>query len=317
MRSTLGILLWNQAMDWRSYEAAARRVDALGYASLWAWDHLYAIYGDPLQPVFEGYTSLAAWAKVTTRVRLGLLVGANTFRNPGVLARILTTLDHVSAGRAIAGVGAAWHELEHTTHGLEFGRGFGERLEWLEESVTALRTLLDGGTVTSPEGSHYSFQGLVLQPRPIQDHLPLLIGGAGERKTLRAVARHADTWNAQGSVEYLAHKLDVLRRHCDDVGRDFAEIKLTVSCKPLIRSTHRAARRAWAQTMASNLTPMAEVIANDSFWVGTPDLIAERMAERKTLGFHEFIGELAAPYDEETLDRWIAEVRPIVDGIES
>ena len=110
----LGVLLWSQASDWASFERAARRVDELGYDHLWTWDHLYAIFGDPYQPIFEGWTTLAAWAKATERIRLGLLVGANTFRNPGLVAKIATTLDHISDGRAILGIGGAWIELEHT-----------------------------------------------------------------------------------------------------------------------------------------------------------------------------------------------------------
>ncbi len=314
MRSKLGILLWNQGSDWPAFEAAARRVDGLGYDSLWAWDHLYAIFGDPYQPIFEGYTTLAAWAKVTTRVRLGLLVGANTFRNPGVVAKMLTTIDHASGGRAIAGLGGAWFELEHTADGIDFGTGFGQRLDWLDEAAAALRTLFAGGTVTSPPGSHYAFDELVLLPRPIQEQLPIMIGGSGERKTLRTVARYADMWNAMGAADLLAHKLDVLRRHCDDAGRDVAEIELTAGCKPIIRSTAEAARKEWDAEMARNRTPMADVLDDDTFWVGTPEYVAERMAERKALGFHTFLGELAAPYDDETLERWINEVRPMVDG---
>ncbi|HUG30437.1 MAG TPA: LLM class flavin-dependent oxidoreductase [Candidatus Limnocylindria bacterium] len=312
--SELGILLWNQATDWPSYEAAAKRVDELGYDSLWAWDHLYAIFGDPNQPIFEGYTTLAAWAKVTTRVRLGLLVGANTFRNPGVVAKMLTTIDHQSGGRAIAGLGGAWMELEHTANGIDFGSGFGQRLDWLEESAAALREVFAGGTVSSGPGARYAFDELVLLPPPIQERLPIMIGGSGEKKTLRTVARHADMWNAMGTPEFLRHKLDVLRGHCDDAGRDPVEIELTVGCKPVIRSTAEAAQRVWEQQMAHNRTPMADVVDDDTFWVGTPELVAERMAERKDLGFHTFIAEMAAPFDDETLERWINEVRPMADG---
>lgn len=314
MDTKLGILLWNQATDWPAYEAAARRVDALGYDSLWAWDHLYAIFGDPYQPIFEGYTTLAAWAKVTTRVRLGLLVGANTFRNPGVVAKMLTTIDHQSGGRAIAGLGGAWMELEHAANGIDFGSGFGQRLDWLEESAAALRELFAGGTVSSAAGARYAFDELVLLPPPIQERLPIMIGGSGEKKTLRTVARHADMWNAMGSPDFLRHKLDVLHGHCGDAGRDPADIELTVGCKPIIRSTAEAAQRVWEQHMAHNRTPMADVIDDDTFWVGPPELVAEHMAARKALGFHTFLAEVAAPFDDETLERWINEVRPMVDG---
>jgi len=128
----LGVLLWSQATDWPSFEAGARTVDRLGYDHLWTWDHLYAIFGNPYQPIFEGWMTLAAWAKTTARTRLGLLVGANTFRNPGLVARLATTLDHLSGGRAILGLGGAWFELEHQAHGIDFGRSAGERLDWLD-----------------------------------------------------------------------------------------------------------------------------------------------------------------------------------------
>ena len=314
MTTKLGVLLWSQATDWPAFEAAAKRVDQLGYDSLWTWDHLYAIFGDPYQPIFEGYTTLAAWSKVTTRARLGLLVGANTFRNPGVVAKMLTTIDHASGGRAIAGLGGAWMEPEHIATGLDFGSGFGQRLDWLDESVAALRALFDGKRVNSAPGGRYEFKDLVLLPPPVQAHLPILIGGSGEKKTLRTVAKYADQWNAMGPVEMLAHKVDVLRRHGDAVGRDVAEIQMTAGCKPIIRSRAEDAQRLWEAQMAANRTPMSDVLDDDTFWVGTPELIAERMSERKALGFHTFLAEMAAPYDDETLDRWINEVVPMVDG---
>jgi alkanesulfonate monooxygenase SsuD/methylene tetrahydromethanopterin reductase-like flavin-dependent oxidoreductase (luciferase family) len=315
METRLGVLLWSQASGWAEFEASARRVDELGYDHLWTWDHLYSIFGDPYQPIFEGYTTLAAWAKVTTRVRLGLLVGANTFRNPGLVGKTLTTIDHLSGGRAIAGLGGAWFDLEHDANGIEFGAGFGERLDWLDEATAALRALFAGEEVTSAPDGHYRFRQLRLLPVPIQPRLPIMIGGSGERKTLRTVAAHADMWNAMGEVDFLRHKVDVLRRHCDDVGRDISEIEFTAGCKPVIRDTAEQARRVWEAQMAHNRTPMADVLDDDTFWVGTPELIAERMAERKALGFHTFLAEMAAPYDDETMERWIREVRPMVDGV--
>jgi len=145
----LGVLLWSQATDWPAFAAAARRSEELGYEHIWTWDHLYAIFGDPYQPIFEGWATLAAWAATTHRARLGLMVGANTLRNPGIVAKLATTLDHISDGRAILGLGGAWFETEHTATGIDFGSGFGERLDRLDEAVAALRTLLDGGEVTS------------------------------------------------------------------------------------------------------------------------------------------------------------------------
>ena len=310
----LGILLWSQATDWDSFERSAIRIDELGYDHLWTWDHLYAIFGDPYQPIFEGYATLAAWAKVTTRTRLGLLVGANTFRNPGLVAKLVSTIDHISGGRAILGIGGAWFEQEHTEYGIDFGASPGTRLTWMDEAAGAMRALLDGETVTSPPDGRYRFRKLRLLPAPVQAHLPIMIGGSGEKKTLRSVAKYADQWNAMGSVEKLRHKVEVLREHCEAVGRNFEEIELTAGCKPIIRSTEAEARALWESQMAHNRTPMANVLDDSTFWVGTPEQVAEKMVERKALGFHTFIGELAAPFDDETIDRWMTEVKPMVDG---
>ena len=314
METRLGILLWSQATGWDDFERAATRIDALGYDHLWTWDHLYAIFGDPYQPIFEGYATLAAWAKVTRKSRLGLLVGANTFRNPGLVAKLVTTIDHISGGRAILGIGGAWFEQEHAEYGIEFGASPGTRLTWMDEAVGAMRALLDGEPVTSPPDGRYDFKDLRMLPEPVQDHLPIMIGGAGERKTLRSVAKHADMWNAMGSVEKLRHKVSVLRVHCETVGRDFDQIELTVGCKPIIRSTEAEARKLWESQMAHNRTPMANVENDDTFWVGTPEQVAQEMIDRKALGFGTFIAELAAPFDDETIERWIGEVKPMVDA---
>ena len=312
--TSLGILLWNQATDWPSINRAALRIDELGYDYLLAWDHLYAIFGDPYQPIFEGYTSLAAWAGTTKRIKLGLLVGANTFRSPAVVAKMLTTIDHASGGRVVAGIGGAWMELEHQAAGIDFGSGFGERLDWMEETAAALQALFAGERYTSPAGGHYALDDFALLPPPLQRHVPILIGGSGEKKTLRSVALHADMWNAMGSREFLERKIEILQRHCDDVGRDIAEIEFTGGCKPIIRNTVEEARRVWEAQMATNHTPMSDVLDDATFWVGTPELIAEKMHEAGALGFHTFLGEFAAPYDDETIERWIREVVPMVDG---
>jgi alkanesulfonate monooxygenase SsuD/methylene tetrahydromethanopterin reductase-like flavin-dependent oxidoreductase (luciferase family) len=303
---------WLQATEWAEVERFAVRTDELGYDHLWAWDHLYAIFGDPYQPIYEGWMTLAAWAKLTDRARLGLLVGANTFRNPGLVAKLATTLDHVSGGRGILGLGGAWFELEHTAHDLEFGRSAGERLTWLDESAGAIRALFAGESVTGTDG-RYRFEDLRLLPLPLQGRMPIMIGGSGERKTLRTVAKYADMWNAMGSAEKLRHKVEVLQRHCDEVGRDPAEIEFTCGCKPVIRSTEAEARRAWEAQMAHNRTPMADVEQDDTFWVGTPEQIADEMRARREVGFHTFIGEFAAPHDVETLERWIGEVKPLLE----
>ena len=141
-----------------------------------------------------------------------------------------------------------------------------------------------------------------------------MIGGSGERKTLRTVARYADMWNAMGSAEVLRRKEGVLRAHCEAVGRDPAEIEYTVGCKAVIRDSEAEARRVWHEQLAHNRTPMSRVENDQSFWVGTPEQIAERMRACREIGFETFISEMAAPYDMETIERWIGEVKPMVDA---
>jgi alkanesulfonate monooxygenase SsuD/methylene tetrahydromethanopterin reductase-like flavin-dependent oxidoreductase (luciferase family) len=310
-----GILLWSQGGTWPEMLDAAKRVDRLGYAHLWTWDHLYAIFGDPYQPIFEGWSLLSAWARETERTRLGLLVGANTFRNPGLVAKTATTLDHVSDGRAILGLGGAWMDLEHQAHGIDFGSGFGQRLDWMDESVGAIRRVLDGGSVTSGAGGRYAFDDLRQRPLPLQPHLPIMIGGSGEKKTLRSVAKYADMWNAMGEVEVMRHKIDVLRRHCDDVGRDPAEIEFTLGIKATIRDSAEEADRVWRAALEHNRTPLSEVEDDDTFWNGTSEQLAEKLAPYVALGFRTVISEQPAPYDAETFERLIGEVGPMAASL--
>lgn len=310
----LGINLWSQASDWPAFLAAGREAERLGYDHLWTWDHLYAIFGALDQPIFEGYTALAALAQATERIRLGLFVGANTFRNPGLATKSIITIDHISGGRAIMGLGGAWNEPEHRAFGIDFGTGFGQRLDWLAEAVPAVRTLLDGGEVTSGGDGRYSFDRLRVVPPPVQDHLPIMIGGSGERKTLRIVAQYADIWNAFGTPEELAHKDAVLRAHCVEARRDQAAIERTVGCKITIRQTQPEAERVRRALLEHNRTPMANVEGDLTFWTGTPEQLAETMLGYRAIGFDGFIVELAAPYDGETMETLATVVKPMVEA---
>jgi alkanesulfonate monooxygenase SsuD/methylene tetrahydromethanopterin reductase-like flavin-dependent oxidoreductase (luciferase family) len=311
----LGLNLWSQASDWPAFLEAGRMADRLGYDHLWTWDHVYAIFGDPYQPIFEGYTALAALAQATVRIRLGLFVAANTFRNPGLGVKSVVTIDHISDGRAIMGIGGAWNELEHQAFGIDFGTGFGQRLDWLAEAAPAIRTLLDGGEVTSPPGGRYAFDQLRIAPLPVQAHLPILIGGAGEKKTLRIIAQHADMWNVFGTPETVAHKDAILRAHCADVGRDPEAIERTLGCKVTIRSTEAEAERVRRSILEHNRTPLSRVEGDVSFWTGTPEQIAETMLSYRRVGFHTFIVELPAPYDLETVETLMTVVKPMVDAV--
>jgi len=301
--------LWPQASSWPEYRDAALAAEAAGWDSVWTWDHLMSIFGPDDQPILEGWTTLAALAPITSRVRLGLMVGANTFRNPGLTAKLATTLDHLSAGRAVLGIGGAWFEREHTAFGIDFGAGFGERLDRLEESVGLLRRLLDGERVTH-EGRFYGMTDALCEPRPIQAHLPILVGGSGPKKTLRTVARHADGWNTNGTIEQVASKVAVLEAHCADVGRDPATIERTVSFPILLRDDAADARAAWAERMRHNGTPDAGQVPH---LLGTPSAVADALRPFLGLGFRTFVVRLPAPYDRETIER-IGEVGALLEA---
>ena len=311
---SLGVALWSQASDWRSFLAAARRADRLGFDHVQTWDHVLAIFGDRRQAIFEGYTALAALAQATERTRLGLFVGANTLRNPALVAKSMATIDHISGGRAVLGIGGAWFETEHREFGFDFGSGFGQRLDWLAEAVPAIRTLLDGGEVTSPEDGRYAFDHLRITPPPVQAHLPMMIGGGGERKTLRIVAGYADIWNVFGMPDTVAHKDGILRAHCADLGRDPESIERSVGCKVIIRPTKAAALARYEEIVRHNHIPPERLADDVTWWIGTPEDIAQTMRTYRAVGFHTFLCETPAPYDEETMDTLINVVKPLVDG---
>ncbi len=315
MSIRLGLQPWNQAFDWPEARRAALRAEELGYDHLWSWEHLLACDGDPHLDTHDAYTLLTAWSQITSTVKLGVLTGCNTFRNPGLLAKTVTTLDHVSQGRAILGLGAGWFEPEHTAFGIEFGTGFGDRLAWLDESVAALRSLLDGDTVTSPDDGHYSLQDARLQPLPVQERLPIMIGGGGEKKTLRTVARYADMWNWAGvaDLDLLRHKDQVLQRHCRDIGRDHTEIERTLYVAAVIRDTEKQAQSFFQTQIEANRLDK-RIVEQDDLHITSQEQITELMIAWKDLGFGTFILQIASPFDDETAERFANQIRPLVDS---
>ena len=253
----LGVLLWSQASTWPEFERAAKEVDDLGYEHLWTWDHLHAIFGEPQQPIFEGWMSLGAWAKATSRVRLGLLVGANTFRNPGLVAKMATTLDHISDGRAIMGLGGLGSTTSTSATASTLAAGFGQRLDWMDEAVAAIRMLLDGGEVTSPAGGHYQFDGLRQEPLPLQQHLPIMIGGSASARRCARSPSTPTCGTAWAQPETMEHKMEVLMKHCHDVNRDPNTIVKTTALKPVIRNSVAEAEKVMRAQMAHNQTPLS------------------------------------------------------------
>lgn len=206
--------------------AAAKAAEEGGATMFTLADHFFQMegMGRAEDPFLEGYTSMGFLAGQTERITLTMLVTGVTYRYPGVLAKTVTTLDVLSGGRSMFGIGAAWYEREHLALGVPYPP-VADRFEMLEETLQICNQMWsdDDGPY---EGEHYRLAETICQPQPIR-RPPILIGGAGEKKTLRMVAQYADVWNGTSTLDEMPHKIDVLRRHCDAVGRDFADIRLT------------------------------------------------------------------------------------------
>jgi alkanesulfonate monooxygenase SsuD/methylene tetrahydromethanopterin reductase-like flavin-dependent oxidoreductase (luciferase family) len=308
-RLTFSGQLWSQNTSWPEFRDAASAMESAGWDGVWTWDHLMAIFGPAEQPILEGWTAMTAVAALTRRMTIGLMVGANTFRNPGLVAKLATTLDHVSDGRAILGMGGAWFEREHTAYGFWFGRSPGQRLARLDEAMGVVRRLLDGETVTN-DGPIYPMTDALVAPRPIQPHLPILIGGAGPRRTLRIVARHADAWNSSGTPDEMGTRIDMIREHCAAIGRDPSSIELTASVTPIIRDDPDAAE---AVARGQSRLNGVDEITIGPILRGSPAVIAEAHRPYLALGIRHFIWRLPTPHDHETIER-LGEVRATLDG---
>lgn len=307
----LGALCWNQYSDWSGLREAGVRADRLGYDTLWTWDHLYPIVGDSNGPMFEAWLTLAAWAEATSNARLGLMVGANTFRNPALVAKMATTLDHISGGRAIVGIGGAWFEEEHEAFGIEFGSGFPERLRWLAEALPVIRGMLDG-TEPTATGPRYAARAVRNLPVPVQAHVPIVVGGGGEQVTLKLVAKYADMNNVGGTIDDVRRKEEVLLRHCETVGRDPSTIERSTGLGVvIIRDDRDEAERINRATFEHN--------GNADVWryqkIGTPEDVAELIAPFVELGYRHLIAGIPAPYDEESMTRLVTEVKPLLERI--
>ncbi len=299
-----GAAFWVNRTGWPELRDAARAAEAHAWDSIWLDDHLLCDEGDDLDPRFEGWTALAALACATSRVRLGHLVSAVTFRNLGIIAKMATTLDHVSGGRFVLGLGAGWHAREHEAFGIDFGSGFGERLDRLDEAAGLLRRLLDGEVVTH-HGRFYDLDRAACAPRPLQAHLPILVGGTGRTRTLWTVARVADIWNAYATPEELAELEDVLAAHGAAVGRDVAGIERQVYVNVVVRQSAADARRAWDEVRARHGIQPGEDPLHAG---GSPDEVAAALRPWVDAGVDEIVAVLRAPWDQQTLER-LPEVR--------
>lgn len=303
----IGALLWTQRTDWAGLRDAALAAEAAGWDSLWVSDHLLSPIGATSAPVFEAWTAISAIGALTQRVTVGLIVGSNTFRNPGLVAKMAVTLDHVTDGRAVLGLGAGWLEAEHTMHGIPFEASPGARIDRLSEAVPMVRGLIDG-EIVDHASERYSFVDARHAPRPVQTHLPILIGGEGPTKTLRLVAEQADMWNARGSLERLAESDAILATHCAAVGRDPRTIERLTNRWVAVRDDVAEASRFIDTTNRYHdvTNPDPAIIVP-----GPPEVVAAAIRPVVELGFRHVIVSLRAPWDFETIARF-PEVRSLL-----
>lgn len=263
----------------------ARTAEDVGFESVWVMDHFYQLppLGGPDQNMLEAYTLLGALAAVTERVKLATLVTGVTYRNPAMLAKIITTLDIISKGRAILGIGAAWYDVEHEGMGFDFPP-VKERMDRLEEAVQICRAMFKDDHA-SFEGKHYSIKDARNLPRPIQEGGPeIMIGGGGEKRTLKLVAQYADMCNVVGDPAGMRHKIDVIQRHCKDVGRDPTAVKITRMATLAITDSPEQTTQ-----MREMLVNAAGPEAAVAFTFGQEDEIVSQVEELIDVGVDTFI----------------------------
>ncbi len=223
---SFGVVIAQHQYTWPELISQWKLAEALGFDSIWLFDHFMALYADPDGPCLETSTLLAALAQETSRAKIGVLVYGNTHRHPAVLAKEIVTVDHISNGRAILGIGAGWNEREHRAYGIPFPSA-GDRVEMLDESLQIMESLFTERRTTF-HGAHYQLDDAPFAPKPVQHKLPILIGGT-RPKMLKVVARHADLWDTSRDPGELKEGIEQLRRNCEEIGRDPDEIAVSSS----------------------------------------------------------------------------------------
>jgi F420-dependent oxidoreductase-like protein len=287
--------------------AIATTAEQSGFDAIFLMDHVQHSGEPGLEGRFllEGPTTLGALAACTERAQLGLMTASGTYRNPALLAKITTTIDVLSGGRAILGIGAGWLEHEHVAYGWRFP-STRERFEILEDALRISRAMFtqDAATV---EGTHWSIAGALNRPRPIRGDIPILIGGNGERKTLRFVAQYGDACNVFGDADEVRRLMGVLDAHCEDVGRDPSEIWRTAFETVVVAATHELAHAKLAAVRASSPAPGGEAAI-----VGDPDEVAEQVAARVAAGLD---GLVVNVYDADDLASLALAGRAVCNGL--
>lgn len=300
-----GVGLPQFGVPWSLTCEVAQLCDEAGFDSVWMVDHFVGI-PDDRQSVFEPFTAMAAIAAITRRVKLGFQVLCVSFRPPALLAKMAATLDVISGGRLILGIGAGWHEAEYVAYGYEFP-SIGTRLAQLDETLAICRAMWTEERATF-KGRHFRVEDAPCAPKPVQRRLPVMIGGGGERVLLRLVARHADLWNNMGITHQdVAAKRAVLAAHCRSIGRDPAEIEVTQQTVAAIAEGPTAARQATEKVLAE----LPFLVGDRELAItGTPDECRRRVGKSRELGIDHLIMALGRRPDPEALRLFAREVIP-------
>lgn len=293
------------AAKWDKAVEIAVRAEELGYDSIWVYDHFHNVPRPAHEAVFECWTTMAAISQRTSRVRLGQMVGCNSYRSPALLAKITSTVDVISGGRLDWGIGAGWYENEYRGYGYEFPKPK-DRIGMLRESVEIVRSMWTQEETTY-DGRYYRLSRANCDPKPLQSpHPPIWIGGGGEQLTLRVVAEYADCSNFGGLPDQWAHKREILKSHCAAVGRDEATIRKTWSPEIFVRETEaeieaRGAQNLWGQPFEQ---------WRETNLVGTPEQVCTKIQRYLDLGCGGFVSWCADYPDTESLELFATKVIP-------
>jgi F420-dependent oxidoreductase-like protein len=293
-------VLWNEL---REFCVAA---DQLGYDSLWTSDHFYPIAGtDVSGPHLEGWTTLTGLSQHIKNARIGALVNCVGYRNPCLTAKMAATLDHLSGGRFMLGLGAGWFELEHRSFGYPF-HPIGERLRALDETCRIIKSMFTEERTTF-RGRHYEVVDAMCNPKPFQrPYPPIMIAGSGEKVLLRIVAQHADMWNAQGSPERMRDLIEVMRRHGDQIGRDIDRIEKTVVIALCYHEPREREERA--MRMAAALAQISPDEARKQMIIGDKQECLDTIERYVQVGVRHFLLMLSNPYSRDEIGRFADEV---------
>jgi len=288
----------NPGQSYTDVLALAEHVERTGWDGIWYADHFMPNADDTSAPWPEAWTTLSALAARVPRLRIGTLVSGNTYRHPAVLAKMAATLDHISDGRVVLGLGAGWQENEHQQYGLDF-YDVKERLARLDEACQVIKALYTASSANFA-GDYYQLTNASLEPKPVQTPLPLMIGGGGEKVTLRITAQHADEWNVWGTVDILKHKMSVLDAHCERLGRNPNDIQRSAVALLFMSDDEKFVKKMKDTELAQPAI------------VGSPAEVADIAAAYQDIGVDELIvpdftlGPMAQKLD--TLDTFIKDV---------